>query len=136
MWSWLAVGFWMVGILYTSSLGQAVTPVSGPLQTLVAKIGHIVEYAILGGLVCAALIKERGGATVGRGDLLLALLVSGLFAVADEVRQAFSPGREPRVTDVLLDCASALAGMAALRWWLLPRAADRVSSTRSRPNGP
>jgi hypothetical protein len=111
---WLVVLLWMSAMLYTSSLGQAVTPVQGLLQTLIAKLGHFVEYAVLGGLLALA-VRQEIPATWPRARTLTLVATIGLaFGVFDELRQSFVPGREPRVTDVLLDLASVVAGGAGL----------------------
>ena len=60
-----------------------------------------------------------GGYAVDRrvtGIAAIAALIGLTFAAFDELRQSFVPGREPRVTDVLLDLASVLAGGAGLLW--------------------
>jgi VanZ family protein len=114
--AWLLAFLWMAGILYTSSLGQAVTPVQGTMQTLVAKLGHVTEYAVLGGLLAHAVRREVAGSWMPIGYVLVAALIGGTFAAFDELRQSFVPGREPRVTDVLLDLASVTAGALVATW--------------------
>lgn len=99
----------MAGILYTSSLGAAITPVSGVAQTLVAKLGHAVEYAVLGGLLLRGVVRETGGVPMRRA-VLAAVVLGTAFAGFDELRQSFSPGREPRLTDVIIDALSVLVG--------------------------
>ena len=126
--SWLLAILWMAGILYTSSLGQAVTPVAGLLQTLVAKLGHIVEYGILGGLLGVAVLGEVP-VTWPRGRLLfIAVLIGTVFAIFDELRQSFVPGREPRVTDVLIDLASVTVGAFVVLWMARSNTAPAVPS--------
>jgi VanZ family protein len=111
---WLVAMLWMAAMLYTSSLGQAVTPVEGWLQTLISKLGHVVEYAVLGGLLTLA-VSQDIPRTWSRARRLILVAVIGLaFAMFDELRQSFVPGREPRVTDVLLDLASVIVGAAGL----------------------
>ena len=112
---WILVFLWMAGILYTSSLGQAITPVGGVLQTLVAKLGHVVEYAILGALLLWALLREVGGGASPLKAVILTAFLGMLFASVDELRQSFSPGREPRVTDVFIDLASMLGDRKSTR---------------------
>ncbi|MFN0070863.1 MAG: VanZ family protein [Chloroflexota bacterium] len=107
---WLAVLLWAGGVLYTSSLGQAVTPVSGGMQSLVAKLGHVLEYAILGALLSLAIRIESGQNLTARWAVIATAAIGGLFAAFDELRQSFVPGREPRVLDVLLDLLSVTFG--------------------------
>lgn len=47
----------------------------------------------------------------------LAAGVTMLFGIADELHQAFVPGRDPSVLDWLVDAAGAVAGVA---FWALP----------------
>ena len=133
--AWTLAMLWMVGILYTSSLGQAVTPVVGVVQTLVSKLGHVVEYAILGGLLAVAVRQEVPASWPLMRALLIATLIGLSFAAFDELRQSFVPGREPRFTDVLLDLASVLAGAAGVLWLSReerPGSAEEVSSSPGR----
>ena len=113
---WILALLWMAGILFTSSLGQAVTPVAGPLQVLVSKLGHFVEYAVLGGLLSVAVPRELPGSWSQRRALIVVALIGAAFAAFDELRQSFVPGREPRVTDVLLDLVSVSIGAVGLFW--------------------
>lgn len=103
---WVALGAWMCGILFTSSLGQAATPVSGLLQTIVSKSGHVLEYALLGALLLLALRSEFTGSRRAWSILSAVAVIGFGFACLDELRQSFVPGREPRVTDVLIDLTS------------------------------
>ena len=42
------------------------------------------------------------------------MLTAALYAATDEVHQLFVPGRSGQVSDVLLDSAGAIAGLALL----------------------
>ena len=135
---WILVGLWMAGILYTSSLGQAVTPVRGIVQTLVSKLGHILEYAILGALLLAAVRAERWVYHSAARELFVVAIVGGAFAVFDELRQSFSPGREPRVTDVMIDLVSLItASWLGGRWLRRPdqRPWAAAPAPRHQPRG-
>jgi VanZ family protein len=123
---WILALLWMAGILFTSSLGQAVTPVVGPLQVVISKLGHLVEYAILGGLLSLAAPSELPDSGDRRRALMIAALIGGAFAAFDELRQSFVPGREPRVTDVLLDLASVSIGAVGV-FWTMRGSADEAT---------
>lgn len=87
------------------------------VQYGVRKAAHVTEYAALALLVWRARRKPvRGDTRPWRWpEAWFALACAALFAVSDELHQATVPGREGRVTDVLIDTAGALAGLLALR---------------------
>jgi VanZ family protein len=123
--AWLPVVVWMVVILGLSGLSNLPArqnPATGeiirPTYSL-AKLTHLVEYAVLALLLLRAAMAERGGPgwSFARAALL-AVVVATLFGVVDEYRQSLVPNREPRATDVLIDGLGALlavAGVALLR---------------------
>lgn len=114
-WRWLLVLLWVSFIIYMSShsvppgdpigrvgefladLGVKTLIPGTSLKFSIAKVGHILEYALLGILLLAASwgnIHKRIWATVGIG---LAV------AIIDETRQYFVPGREAHIRDVFID---------------------------------
>jgi VanZ family protein len=46
----------------------------------------------------------------------LSLLVCSLYALSDELHQAFLPARQASLWDVLLDCAGAAGGLVLVGW--------------------
>jgi len=85
----------------------------------VRKTAHAVEYAVLGFFIwrvvhSAAALASRRTAWHYRFSLLLA----ALYAATDETHQIFVPGRQPAVTDVLLDTCGAALGLA-VTWCVL-----------------
>lgn len=87
------------------------------------KVGHAILYAFLAGTVIYAVApissqrKRRTG--------LLVVLFCLLYGISDELHQAFVPGRDPSVGDLLADTAGA-AAMVAL--WLFSVAARVVKT--------
>ncbi len=76
---------------------------------LVRKTAHFTEYALLG--ICASQAVYAGrGATRGALSALALFLVA--VPAIDETIQLFVDGRLGQVTDVLLDCCGAAAGVA------------------------
>lgn len=57
-------------------------------------------------------------ATPRRGPYGITLLGTAAYAVFDEWRQSFVPGRSPSVSDVVLD----IVGSLGMRFFLRPRA--------------
>jgi VanZ family protein len=69
------------------------------LEMLLRKSAHMVAYAILAVLLAWALSARLPGRTALRAALATAVL----YAVSDEVHQAFVPTREGRLLDVAID---------------------------------
>ena len=79
---------------------------------LVRKAAHVIEYAILAGLLFRAL----RGLVAGfwwRG--VTAFVPAMIFAVADEYHQSFIPSRTGSPTDMLIDCGGAAVGILICR---------------------
>jgi len=111
---WMGVIFWFSAQPKEAlNLGQS---------TLVSKLAHVTEYAILGWLIQWA----RGGRNMRR-VWWQSWLLAVLYATTDEIHQSFTPGRHPLATDVLIDSFGATIGVAiAVR-----RAGQRMTN---RPN--
>lgn len=85
----------------------------------VRKIAHFVEYMILGGLSAASWVLYQAEEQESRKPFfLIAWGTCVLFAVLDELYQAFVPGRTSSIRDVLLDSVGALFG-AFLAGWIV-----------------
>ena len=84
------------------------------------KAAHFCVNAVFGGLLCFASLGYAATWYVHGGR---SLLIGAIYAVSDEIHQAFVPGRGPAVTDVLLDSAGVLCGIAVMLliarhiWW-------------------
>lgn len=95
-------------------------PNLGPLPANTSdKVAHFVAYGLLGVLLARAF---AGTAWVGytRNVVRQAWMTATLYAVTDELHQAFVPGRTPSVGDWVADAmGAALGAVAALgvaRW--------------------
>ena len=75
--------------------------------TIVRKLAHVCEYALLGYLVHQLMC------TYGLRIRWLPILFCVAYAVTDEIHQAFVPGRSGRATDVLIDSVGVFAGVYA-----------------------
>jgi VanZ family protein len=76
------------------------------------KTAHVVVYAILAWLWWRALSARR---EVGWRVLTVALGLTVLYGISDEVHQLFIPGRYGRIADVLFDASGALVMILLLR---------------------
>lgn len=75
---------------------------------LIRKLAHFTEYMILGILMYIASSKNN----IPRNNKILwCILLCALYAITDEVHQAFVPGRGPRVFDVIIDTAGSITGI-------------------------
>ena len=87
------------------------------------KFGHVFWYAMLG-LACLRSFRQ---VYEPRQALKYALLACAAYAVLDEFHQAFVPGRDPLLQDVILDTSMAALAMQT-RIWLL-RARDSIKKS-------
>lgn len=78
-------------------------------HTLIRKLAHMTEFALLGVCWTAALARSGPG---GKGGtrLLLVPLACLLIAMVDETIQIFVPGRGSLVSDVWIDALGACIG--------------------------
>ncbi len=128
--SWIAVLIWMALIFSLSSqvreesnnLSKGVTEIV--IETLekvspgsdidldrfnhiIRKNAHFFAYLVLGILVLNAMRKSG---ILGLRGILLTISICALYAISDEIHQAFVPGRGPQVKDVFIDSAGAIVG--------------------------
>lgn len=131
---WLALGAWMVAILFNSSVVGVPLPAPDLVNYLLSKLAHILEYLLLGWLAWRALVEPAGGLGLrGRVGLGLLLMAGAAFAALDELRQLFVPGRGSSPLDAVIDLGGfslglligALGSRAAARE-APPEAAERV----------
>ncbi|HTU22376.1 MAG TPA: VanZ family protein [Gemmataceae bacterium] len=121
---WLCVGLWTVALLttYPVRMGEAVAPEG--FYFPVAKCLHVSMYAFLTAFLAWLPLR--------RGHWLWLAFLS-LHAAGTEYFQQYVPDRHGQLTDVLIDHAGLLLGVA-LTWrcWL-PRLSS--SSTNPEPKG-
>lgn len=106
---WLPALIWMALIFYTSS--QSSLPIDGyPQHDELHRLGHAIAYSTLAVLVRVAVAGWRAPAR-------LALAISVLYAVSDEIHQIFVPGRTGSPRDVAFDAVWSAVALLALAWW-------------------
>jgi len=95
--SWTITLLIAIFIFYMSS--QSFTAgAPGPEFTLKPIIYHIAIFFLLAFFLFLALIKGKH-----KKLIFLAILISILYAISDEVHQLFVPGRNGSINDILLD---------------------------------
>jgi len=103
---WAPVVLWAAVIFTLSSIPDLSTGL-GTWDTVLRKVAHTAEYALLGALVFRA--TRRAPA---------ALVIASAFAVTDEIHQTFVAGRHGSPVDWLIDTAGAAIGIViAARAW-------------------
>ena len=106
----------MMAVIFTASSfpGQDL-PNFRLWDRLVKKGGHMVGYALLA-MACAHGLAS--GARPTRRQLLMAVVLAGLYGVTDEFHQLFVAGRGAAATDVVIDTVGATVGAWSLSlWW-------------------
>lgn len=105
LWKWWAPVIFYA--LFIFSLSNRSYP--GALPAFDTKLFHPIEYMTLGIFLSVAwhnFSKQKRSSFI-----ILCVVISGiLFAVSDEIHQAFIPGRSARITDVLIDSVSVVLG--------------------------
>jgi VanZ family protein len=133
VWKWWApVVFYA---LFIFSLSNRSYP--NALPTFDTKIFHPIEYMTLG--IFLSIAWYNIGKHKHPTAMIFVVLISGvLFAVSDEIHQAFIPGRNARIADVLIDSAGVAVGCALFLLSVLTRnrkKGDRLSQPlESEPN--
>jgi VanZ family protein len=100
--AWLPVAAWAALIFTVSSVPSLDTGL-GTWDTVLRKLAHLGEYAVLGALLYRAARREPA-----------AIVLGSLYAVTDEVHQTFVEGRTGSPVDWLIDTAGVVAGVLLL----------------------
>lgn len=74
---------------------------------LVKKMAHLIEYAILAVLLYRAMINSNINKNK---SIIFSLILASIYGLTDEFHQSFTPGREPRIRDVIIDTIGAGIG--------------------------
>ena len=107
---WLPVVVWAAVIFAFSSIPSLGTGL-GTWDTILRKLAHTTEYALLGALLLRA---------VRRVDIAFAVGIA--YAASDEFHQTFVRGRHGSPVDVAIDAVGiALAILAVRRLYSQPR---------------
>lgn len=117
---WIPALAWMGLIFFMSSRQQLPTvDQNGPLDWSWRQAGHLAEYTVLALLFYHAL---QGGPT-GQARLAWALGLAVAYGLSDELHQAFVPGRNSNLEDILFNSTGAGLGILAV-WWQQRRTTD------------
>ena len=100
--AWLPVAVW-AAVIFTLSSIPSLDSGLDTWDTVLRKLAHLAEYAVLGALLYRALRREPAAIALG-----------SLYAVTDEVHQAFVSGRHGSPLDWLIDTIGVVAGVLLL----------------------
>ena len=84
------------------------------IHFLIRKLGHFLEYAVLGVLSARAFDGSALAGTRNRWLLVSGILVAG-YALLDEYHQSFVPSRSASVMDSLVDMAGGFTALLIIR---------------------
>ena len=111
---WLPVVLWM-GVIFSGSSIGSLPQVGGDTTDAIAhRTAHLMEFAILGGLVLRAV---AAGQPLTRRAFVATLVIVTLYGASDEFHQRFTPGRSSELSAVAFDAVGGLIGAGGYRWW-------------------
>lgn len=114
---WLPSLAWAALIFAFSAQADLTFTPDEDLDFVVRKLGHMAIFGVLALLLWRALAAT----TTLRRPRAWALVLTVVYAITDELHQAFVPGRYASAGDVGIDAAGALiavaiAGFVGVRW--------------------
>lgn len=111
---WAPVLVW-AALIYVLSGIPSLNTGWGIWDLMLRKAAHVVEFGVL----CLLIVRALYNSGLGLGyntAILCAAAVSFLYAVSDELHQAFVPGRGASTLDVVVDAIGiALAALLSAR---------------------
>ncbi len=118
---WLAMTIWLAAIFVLSAQPTWTTSQAWMLITPIRKSAHVLEFAVLTGLVWKALkyVEERSAwfGKMARYRTWTASLLPLLYAISDEMHQYFVPNRQAQVMDVVIDTVGIFLALAVIELW-------------------
>jgi len=112
---WLPLIAWLGLIFYLSAQPNLPKPELGWVGTLLSNGAHLFEYGMLAALWARALAGSTRGSW-SRRTVLLAFVLTMLYALSDEFHQYFVPGRHADPKDLLFDAFGATLGLWVWSW--------------------
>ncbi|MFH0749336.1 MAG: VanZ family protein [Candidatus Gottesmanbacteria bacterium] len=122
---WTPVVLWMIIIFVLSSQQKITITDSYTLSFILFKTIHVIEYAFLFTVTYRAIINTM--VRKGKLPLVIAFIITALYAISDEYHQSFVPTREGRLRDAIIDIAGAAIAWISIKQ-LLPKAPGRLKT--------
>ncbi len=89
---------------------------------VVKKLAHVVVYAILAIFLYRAFKKE--GVSPKKSGYY-SIIVAVLYGLTDEFHQSYTPGRDPKLRDVIFDTIGATFAIYGI-WNILPKTPSKL----------
>lgn len=106
---WLPLAAWLGLIFYLSAQPDFPRPQSDLLEDLLGIGAHMFLFGVLAVLWARAMQGQRR-------TLVLAFLLTMIYALLDEFHQSFVPGRTADPLDLVFDGVGAAIGLTAWIW--------------------
>ena len=109
------LGVWLAELLRPDHRGMPETEWMAyvdVVHTVVRKIAHFTEYALLGVWLAMDVWLWSAGRWRMKHVLVVSWLAGTLYALSDEFHQMFVEGRSGELFDVMIDSAGVLTGVA------------------------
>jgi len=119
---WFPFVLWSFIIFSFSSFPTAKTSQIYWQDFVIKKLAHITEYAIFTVLLYRALINSNVNK---KKAAILSIILAVLYGASDEFHQSFTPGREPRIRDVLFDAFGSILSVYYI-WNCLSKAPKKI----------
>ena len=136
---WLPMILWMAWIFWLSAQPNLPHPARriGLSDHLFDYAAHAFTFGVLAALIWRVLAPRRGWVLPASifSPPLLSALFSTLYAISDEVHQAFVPGRWAKVSDWLADMVGILVVVGLIAWVDRHQVRDRIYRLIGRAQG-
>lgn len=124
---WVPVIVWAAAIFALSSVPSGTASEIDWQDFIIKKAAHVFVYFVLTGLNYRALLSTG---VDKRKAVWISILTSVVYGYTDEVHQSFTPGRDPRIRDVVFDTIGAVLFIYTI-WNILPIAPKRLRNLAS-----
>lgn len=109
---WLPFFVWSIVIFSFSSNPTVKTSEIHWQDFLLKKTAHVVEYFIFSLLLYRALINSG---IKSKKMAIIVVISAFIYGLTDEFHQSFTPGREPKLRDVLIDTFGSILFIYSLK---------------------
>ncbi len=125
---WLPPFLWAALIFLFSSLQTIKTSEIYWQDFILKKTAHILEYGVFATLLYRAL---KGSGIERKKAAIYSIVLAVIYGISDEFHQIFTPGREPKVRDVVFDTIGAsLSSYIILK--VLPKSSGNLKKLAER----